>query len=166
MSNFDDAFKVVIGHEGGYSNDPVDAGGETKYGISKRAFPKVDIKNLTIDEAKAIYKRYYWNRCNLDEIKSYRISLHLFDIAVNCGVGTAGKLVQRAINETSKVKTSVDGVIGKKTIANINVSDIKTLNNNLVQKRIDYYNAIVAANPSQIKFLRGWTNRAKSFIIY
>lgn len=162
-NNFDQAFKVVVGLEGGYSNDSVDAGGETKYGISKRAFPKEDIKNLTIDRAKAIYKQYYWNRCGCDDIKSYAIALQIFDIAINCGVGMAGKLVQRAINETSKVKTKEDGVIGSRTIANINVSDVKTLNNNLVAKRIGYYYAIVSAKPTQKKFLRGWLNRAEKF---
>lgn len=163
MSNFDKAFEVVVGLEGGYSNDPVDAGGETKFGISKRAFPSEDIKNLTIDRAKELYKRFYWDRCGADQIKSYNIALQLFDIAINCGVGMAGKLIQRAINETSKVKTREDGIIGSKTIANINVSDVKILNNNLVAKRIEYYYAIVASKPTQKKFIRGWLNRAEKF---
>lgn len=162
-NNFDQAFKVVVGLEGGYTNDPVDAGGETKYGVSKRAFPNEDIKNLTIERAKQIYKKNYWDRCGCDDIKSYSIALQVFDIAINCGVGMAGKLVQRAINETSKVKTKVDGVIGPKTVANINVSDVRTLNNNLVAKRIEYYYAIVSSKPIQKRFLRGWLIRAERF---
>ncbi|OXE36892.1 MAG: hypothetical protein CGW95_04725, partial [Phenylobacterium zucineum] len=54
---FDQAFEVLIGHEGGYTNNPQDPGGETKFGISKRAYPDQDIANLTLDAAKAIYKR-------------------------------------------------------------------------------------------------------------
>ena len=57
---FDDAFEALMAHEGGYANDPRDPGGETKYGISKRAYPAVDIRNLTLEAAKAIYKRDYW----------------------------------------------------------------------------------------------------------
>ena len=60
MSNFDRAFRFLIGEEGGYVNDPADPGGETKFGISKRAYPQLDIKSLTLDQAKAIYRRDYW----------------------------------------------------------------------------------------------------------
>jgi len=59
-ANFDRAFALVVGLEGGYVNDPKDPGGETKYGISKRANPDEDIKNLTLDRAKQIYRMKYW----------------------------------------------------------------------------------------------------------
>ena len=69
MSNFDRAFRFLIGEEGGYSADPHDPGGETKFGISKRAYPQLDIKSLTLDQAKAIYRRDYWDRLQLDARK-------------------------------------------------------------------------------------------------
>ena len=56
---FDEIIEQVLEHEGGYVNDPKDLGGETKYGITKRFYPDVDIKNLTIDGAKEIYKKEY-----------------------------------------------------------------------------------------------------------
>ena len=56
------AFEKVLRHEGGYVNDPLDLGGETKYGISKRSYPHLDIKNLTLDQAKQIYFRDFWQR--------------------------------------------------------------------------------------------------------
>ena len=57
MKSFDEIIKHVLEHEGGYVNDPKDLGGETKYGITKRFYPDIDIKNLTIEEAKEIYKK-------------------------------------------------------------------------------------------------------------
>lgn len=82
--NFDDAFLIVIGEEGGYSNDPTDPGGETKYGISHRAYPSIDIKNLTLDQAKAIYHSDYWSPLGLDA-KPWAVALLLFDTSVNQG---------------------------------------------------------------------------------
>jgi len=89
--NFDRAFQLVIGAEGGYVNDPSDAGGETKYGISKRAYPDTDIKSLTLDDAKEIYKQDYWNAVQGDDLPD-RLDIVMFDCAVNQGVGAARKL--------------------------------------------------------------------------
>lgn len=71
-------------------NDPEDPGGETKYGISKRAYPRLDIKNLTLEDASAIYKRDYWNAAGCDDLDD-SLALVVFDTAVNCGVGRAKK---------------------------------------------------------------------------
>jgi lysozyme family protein len=95
--NFDDAFTRLVDpkHEGGYVNDLNDPGGETKYGVSKRAYPNEDIKNLTLERAKAIYARDYWHPAGCDaapEILRY----DLFDMAVNQGVGAAIKALQFA----------------------------------------------------------------------
>ena len=62
LKEFDKIIEVVLEHEGGYVNDPDDAGGETRYGISKRAYPDENIKELTVDRAKELYKRDYWDR--------------------------------------------------------------------------------------------------------
>ena len=96
--NFDKAFEILIGHEGSYVNHPRDPGGETKYGISKRAYPNEDIANLTVDKAKAIYRRDYWNPLGLDSVK-FGPALVLFDCAVNQGV-------KRAMQIKEKVSTS------------------------------------------------------------
>jgi lysozyme family protein len=61
-SEFNGAFEILIGHEGGYVDHPDDPGGETKYGISKRSYPEVNIAALTLDKAKAIYREDYWDR--------------------------------------------------------------------------------------------------------
>ena len=90
-----DLIKKTIGVEGGYVNDPVDPGGETKYGISKRSYPQVDIKNLTLDGAAEIYERDFWNRMRLSELTSQRIAWKVFDIEVNTGRGD--ELLQTAL---------------------------------------------------------------------
>jgi lysozyme family protein len=85
LSDFDAAFDALIGHEGGYVNDPRDPGGETNWGISKRSYPAVNIKALTRDGAKAIYKRDFWDKVRGDELP-YPVAFNLFDGAVNSGV--------------------------------------------------------------------------------
>lgn len=91
--NFDQAFDFVIGAEGGYSNDKDDPGGETMFGISKRAYPDLDIKGLTLDKAKAIYLTDYWIKAGCDDL--FRpFDLCVFDCAVNQGVGRARALLK------------------------------------------------------------------------
>ena len=87
---FDKIIEFTLKYEGGYVNDPDDPGGETRFGISKRSYPNVDIKNLTIEEAKKIYKRDYYDAVDFG-IMDEKTKNALFDTAVNCGVGTARK---------------------------------------------------------------------------
>lgn len=95
--NFDLAFDRLLGAEGGYSNDPNDPGGETNWGISKRSYPSVDIKALTRDGAKEIYRRDFWNRINADKLAD-GVAFQLFDFAVNSGIETAIRYLQRALS--------------------------------------------------------------------
>jgi lysozyme family protein len=120
--NFDEAFPILVQHEGVLSMDPTDPGnwtgggqgrGElrgTKYGISARSYPTLDIKNLTLDDAKAIYRRDYWDRLRLDDLHT-NLRFDLFDLAVNSGVGTAARFLQRAVGAAE------DGAIGPVTVA-------------------------------------------------
>ena len=80
--NFDKAFEFTVGLEGGYSDDKNDPGGETRYGISKRYNPDVDIKNLTLAQAKEIYLARYWIPAGCDAYP-YPYDVILFDSAVN-----------------------------------------------------------------------------------
>lgn len=84
MSYFDAAFAAVVGVEAGYANDPKDPGGETKYGISKRAYPGVDIKNLTLEGAKAIYLRDYWYPSGCEHMP-WALAVCALDCAINQG---------------------------------------------------------------------------------
>jgi len=91
-TSFDQAISFVLQHEGKYSNDPNDPGGETSYGISKRSYPKEDIKNMTKERAIEIYRKNYWEpHCPK---MSYPLDIIYFDTAVNCGPGLAENILK------------------------------------------------------------------------
>jgi lysozyme family protein len=94
--SWDNAFNRLMGHEGGYTNDPNDPGGETNWGISKRSYPYLDIKNLTREDARLIYHRDFWNMINADKLFD-GVAFQLFDFAVNSGINTAIRYFQRAL---------------------------------------------------------------------
>jgi lysozyme family protein len=94
--DFEVAFDRLIDHEGGYVDDPNDPGGETKWGISKRSYPHLVIKDLSRDDAKAIYRRDFWQRISADKLPG-SVAFQLFDFAVNSGIETAVRHFQRAI---------------------------------------------------------------------
>ena len=75
MADFEKAVEFVLRMEGGYVNDPKDPGGETNFGIAKKSYPGVDIKNLTEEQAEEIYKRDYWEKYNIGELASDDLAL-------------------------------------------------------------------------------------------
>ena len=79
-----------MGFEGGYSDDPDDRGGKTKFGITeataRRLGYKGDMKDLTLDQAKKLYYDHYWKCWNYDKIEDERIATEMFDQAVNMGL--------------------------------------------------------------------------------
>ncbi len=124
--DFNKAFAVLIGNEGVFDIDPIDNGnwtggvegkGElkgTKYGISAAAYPKLDIKNVSLDDARAIYFKDYWSVAGCEVVPD-AVKFDLFDFAVNSGPGRAAKLLQRSVGQVE------DGAIGPKTIMAIGV---------------------------------------------
>lgn len=118
--SFDKAFEHVVGLEGGYVNDPRDPGGETKYGITKRDHPNVDIPNLTMDQAKDIYRAGYWIPARCDDLP-WPLAAFVFDAAVNQGPGASIKMLQKSLN------VSQDGVIGNNTLASLKRADQREL---------------------------------------
>jgi len=90
--DFDKALKFVLKWEGDYSNDPRDPGGETKYGISKRSYPELNISKLTLKQAKEIYYQNYWLKCGCDNLP-YPFNIVVFDTAVNMGRSRAIKFM-------------------------------------------------------------------------
>jgi len=135
VNDFDKAMEFVFQWEGGYSIDPDDLGGETKYGISKRAYPSLSIKDLTVDQAKDIYLMDYWHRAGCISMV-YPLNIVMMDTAVNMGVGGAKRLL---------AKTASDNPIDKA--------------DELIASRELRYKRIADLNPSQKKFLKGWLNR-------
>ncbi len=85
-----------MAHEGGYRLDPADPGGETKWGISKRSYPHLSIAELTREDARDIYRRDFWSRISADTLPD-GVAFQLFDFAVNSGIETAVRYLQRAV---------------------------------------------------------------------
>ena len=146
--NFDQAFDKLIGHEGGYVNDRRDAGGETNYGISKRSYPSEDIPGMTLERAKTIYARDYWGPAGCDAMPD-AAKLQVFDMAVNSGVKTALRTVQRAVGET------VDGLLGPRTLMAIQSMPAPRFIARFNGARLAY----VAGLSDWPAFGRGWANR-------
>jgi lysozyme family protein len=151
--DFDTAFTRLIGEEGGYVNDPQDPGGETNFGISKRAYPTEDIKNMTLARAKLIYKVDYWDKVRADELPA-EIRFDLFDVAVNGGITRAIKLLQGAVNETQ------DGVLGPKTLAAAIAMEPFRLVARYNGWRLDYLNDL----PTWLRFGKGWAQRVADIL--
>ena len=165
MSNFDRLFDVVAGHEGCFTDDPADPGNwtggrpgvgvrrGTKFGISAAAYPDVDIACLTLDQAKALYRRDYWDRIAGDELPP-ALALLAFDAAINNGSGRAVRWLQQA------AQVAQDGVIGPKTLDAIRLigerpGGITDLCAEFTAQRLMF----MVALPSWRTFGLGWARR-------
>ena len=154
MKNFKEIIKKVLEHEGGYVNDPKDLGGETKYGITKRFYPDVDIKNLTIEQATEIYKKDYWDKNKVESLPQNLWHIY-FDMCVNMGKRTAVKVLQRAaVNKGRDIE--VDGGLGPMTIGALKGVELDRVR----AFRVKYYVDLITARPEQEKFYLGWFRRA------
>lgn len=152
MADFNKCIKFILKHEGGYVDNPDDPGKKTKYGISKKQYPKLDIKNITIEEATRIYRNDYWNKIQGDKIEDDKLALQIFDFAVNAGVKRAVKLIQRICF------VKIDGIMGPLTLKSINSTlfYMNTLEYKL--GRIEYYTKL-AKRKSLRQFLYSWIKR-------
>lgn len=143
----------VIETEGGYVNDPTDKGGETKYGIAKKYFPHLDIKNLTKEQAKEIYSEMYVIPSKAHLLPSHLQYIH-FDTAVNMGVSGAARMLQRAAG------VKEDGIIGKVTLEAAKSVSVERY----LLFRAFRYMSIIDRSHDQAKFSKGWANRLKELI--
>jgi len=157
---FESIIAFILQSEGGskVTNDPNDRGGLTKFGISQRAYPDVDIEDLTLEQAKAIYKRDYYDKIWADSLP-YGLALVVVDFAVNAGVRTAVKVLQTLVGSTA------DGIFGSNTQA-----EIKKLDPDGIDRLIDaftlgrnaHYLGLVKKNEANSTFIKGWLNRSNA----
>ena len=154
---FSEAVEIVLKHEGGYVFDKDDPGGETNFGISKRAFPKVDIKELTREEAIDIYHDHYWKSAKVESLPEGLWNIY-FDMAVKMGRKRACLILQEACNHKNKKDIAVDGQLGPKTV----VATEKLEAERLRSFRVKYYADLVTRKPNLLKFWFGWYRRAIS----
>lgn len=146
--NFDASFERLIGHEGGYVNNKADPGGETKFGISKRAYPGEDIAGMTLARAKVLYLRDYWGPAGCDALPD-GVRFHVFDMAVNSGVKAAIKTLQRAVGEVD------DGILGPRTLQAVQSMPPQRLAARISGARL----AFMTTLPTWPAFGRGWAKR-------
>jgi len=154
MGDFNRCIDYILAEEGGYVNHPNDPGGETNFGISKRAYPGLDIAALTRSNAIDLYRRDYWTPIQGDDLPP-GLDLLLLDTAVNLGVRTAIKLLQRALNLTE------DGVMGKVTITAAQNARPDLLTDFCAERALRY-----EFNRNEATFGRGWYRRLFNRLVH
>lgn len=165
MNRFDYCLNFVLEREGGYSNDSVDRGGATHYGITQTTFDAYrkeaglltrSVFSITPDEVKGLYRVKYWTQAKCGLLPE-PLDLYVFDSAVNHGPRRAVKLLQRALGVDD------DGLIGPKTVEaiheEIKAGRLPELCRNFLAIRQDFYDQIIDSDPTQKKFANGWANR-------
>jgi lysozyme family protein len=148
----------TLEHEGGYVNDPNDAGGETNFGISKRSYPTLDIRNLTREAAIEIYKRDYYDAARVELLDSVRVRWKVFDIQVNTGKGV--RILQRALG------LSEDGMLGPQTAAVANAVSVLAegaLLIKIAREQARHYGRRCVKDPTDVAYLDNWLRRAFDF---
>ena len=151
---FDEAFDRLLGHEGGLVDDANDPGGLTNWGISQRQYPDVDIKNLTKDQAKAIYYRDYW-KCvgvNVDTAVMWQT----FDASVNHGIGNAIRMLQRAVGVVD------DGHWGRLSQVSYSMMDKNDVLFLFLAERLEFFCKL----QKFVNFGRGWARRIATNLRY
>lgn len=145
----------IIGHEGGYVDDPKDPGGETKWGISKRSYPDLNISALTIDDAAGIYIEDYLEPLNAERLRD-GVVFQLLDFAVNSGIQTAVRKLQLAIGVAD------DGIIGPVTVnvlEGMSESDLIML---ILAERLEYLTRLSGWE----HYGKGWARRIAENLRY
>jgi lysozyme family protein len=141
--------------------DPKDKGGATRYGIDQRSHPDVDVASLTKEAAIDIYYHAYWLPSRAEQMP-VGIGEVLFDIRVNGGYGA--RWLQEALKHTGH-DIVVDGIIGPKTITAALVGGRAAIIS-LCDRRVQYWQAVVEANPAQARYLDGWKQRGEDLESY
>ena len=166
--NSDKAIDKVLKIEGNFVNNPLDRGGATNFGITQKTYEayvgrKVsvsEIENMRVDEAREIYKRKYWDAIGGDYITSYPVAYIIFDQAANRGVSSA-------LRQACKVAEVVqEGAINSAIIKAINLYDPELFIMEYLSASEDFYNALVAKDPTQKVFIKGWLNRVDKIRTY
>lgn len=143
----------IVGHEGGYWDDPV--GGPTKWGISQRSYPDLDISSLTVQDAEKIYRRDYLAPLQADRFED-GLAFQLLDFAVNSGQQTAIKVLQRTFGLTP------DGIVGPVTMATIAGKTESDLVMIVIAARLQYMTSL----KNWLTNSHGWTNRMANNLLY
>ena len=150
--NFNTAFELLLGHEGGFSDHAADPGGKTKFGITEAVARQAgyagDMRELPVEVAKQIYLERYWKPISADDLPP-GIRYTVFDAAVNSGPTQAARWLQRALG------VQADGIIGPKTLAAAYAHPSERLLLAMLAQRLRF----MAGLPNWPAFSRGWARR-------
>ena len=158
---FDRAVEIVLAHEGGLVDDPVDPGGVTNFGISLRSYPELGaagIRALTPEQAKEIYRRDWWLRYGWADLPE-PIGAKLLDIGVNIGAEAVHRALQQALRATGAAVVE-DGALGPATRTAVAQAEPAALVAALRSEVAGHYRLIAALHPTEQRFLQGWLTRA------
>ena len=157
---FKSVMEWVFAHEGGYSDDPRDSGNwtggavgkgdlkGTKFGISAKAYPKLDIRSLTKDRAQALYKRDYWDKVRADDLPA-GLDYVAFDAAVNSGPAQSARWIQRAVG------IEADGIVGERTLAKVADRDVADVIHAACNQRLAFMRSLKTWKT----YGKGWSRR-------
>lgn len=154
--NWEKAFEMVLKHEGGYVNNPKDPGGMTNLGVTKRVWEEyvgrtvdeAEMRALTPDLVKPLYKKNYWDKIKGDELPP-GVDYAAYDLAVNSGTGRAAKYLQQIAG------VPADGVIGPKSLDAIKACHPAETVDALCDMRLDFLKRL----PTWGTFGKGWEKR-------
>lgn len=156
--NYDESLRLVLRHEGGYTNHPSDPGGPTNFGITIHDYRRyinphgtaVDVRNMKLAQAAKIYREKYWDIQHCNEMPS-GVDYAMFDYGVNSGVGRSQKVLQRIL------KVTVDGIIGAKTLAALKAQDPQFVVLAICRERLGFLRAL----RTWPVFGKGWGRRVQ-----
>jgi lysozyme family protein len=162
----DDIISAILEREGGYVDHPADRGGPTKFGVTLRTLEAwrgrkltvEDVRNLSAAEARLIYRRRFIEQPGFHRVTSGRLRALLVDAAVHHGPRRAVQLLQRTLG------VAADGVFGPRTLRALRRADARRVYIGLCAERVRLYGRLIASDPSQAAFARGWLNRAAELI--
>lgn len=158
QNNFDQCFKWLLENEGGYCNDAHDPGGMTCWGVTHidwaswigREPTESEMRALTHDDVKPLYKKKYWDAMRCDDLPS-GVDYAVFDYGVNSGIGRSARILQKIVG------AGVDGAIGPQTLAAVKEHDAKTLVDELCNEREAFLHGL----STFAVFGKGWTRRVE-----
>jgi lysozyme family protein len=162
MAIFDTAVSLVLKHEGGFVDNPLDPGGPTNMGVTQNVYSRylgrpataADVKAMPVEHAKDIFKKWYWALVGADSIRDQNVANWVMDMAVLRGVQAAAKAVQTVLGVTT------DGAIGPKTLAALNGYNPDAFLLQFYKLCVSAFIGIVQQKSNQMVFLPQWTRRA------